>query len=80
MSQTIKLTVEGGSNIPLALEEVRVSYIERPAYTGAYTITPTQDTQVLPVNAKRMTGDITINPIPSNYGRITWNGSVLTVS
>lgn len=80
MSQVIKLTVEGGSNISLSLEEIRVSYIERPAYTGAYTITPTQDTQVLPVNAKRMTGDITINPIPSNYGLITWNGSVLTVS
>lgn len=75
MSQTIKLTVaETGGSIPLSLEEVRVSYIERPAYTGAYAVTPTQETQVLPVNAKRMTDDITINPIPSNYGLITWNG------
>lgn len=23
---------------------------------------------------------VTIDPIPSNYGRITWDGSVLTVS
>lgn len=24
--------------------------------------------------------NIVINPIPSNYGLITWNGSVITVS
>ena len=29
---------------------------------------------------KTMASDVTVNPIPSNYGLITWDGSVLTVS
>lgn len=49
-------------------------------YTGPYVVTPTQGTQVLLTDDKHMTGNVTINPIPSNYGLITWNGSYLTVS
>ena len=49
-------------------------------YTGAYEVTPSQSTQTLSVADKRMTQDVVINPIPSNYGLITWNGSYLTVS
>ena len=49
-------------------------------YTGAYEVTPTQSTQILETNGLKMTDNVTINPIPSNYGLITWNGSTLTVS
>lgn len=49
-------------------------------YTGAYTVTPTQSTQVLSTNGLMMTNNVTVNPIPSNYGLITWNGAILTVS
>lgn len=49
-------------------------------YQGAYEVTPSQQTQVLPTNGKVLTDDITVKPIPSNYGLITWNGSILTVS
>ena len=49
-------------------------------YTGEYTVTPTQETQVLPTEGLMMTHDVTVNPIPSNYGLITWTGSVLIVS
>lgn len=55
-------------------------YVERPAYDGPVTITPTAEEQVLSTNGFRMTSDITVGPIPNNYGLITWNGSVLTVS
>ena len=51
-----------------------------PDYDGEYVFTPTQNTQIIPINGKLATDDITINPIPSNYGLITWNGSTLTVS
>ena len=51
-----------------------------PEYTGPVEITPTRETQVLHTALKSVMTDITINPIPSNYGLITWNGSVLTVS
>lgn len=49
-------------------------------YEGPYSVTPTQQTQVLQTQNKKATDVITINPIPSNYGLITWNGSTLTVS
>lgn len=54
--------------------------IGTPYYEGEYTITPSAETQVLPIAELRASQDITVHPIPSNYGLITWNGSVLTVS
>lgn len=55
-------------------------FVERDPYTGDYTITPSSETQTLLTKDKRMTDQIVINPIPSNYGLITWNGATLTVS
>ena len=55
-------------------------YVERDPYTGDYEITPTAEVQTLQTKNLRMTDNIKINAIPSNYGLITWNGSVLTVS
>lgn len=49
-------------------------------YEGPYTVTPSEDTQTLGTEGFHMARDVTINPIPSNYGRITYNGSILTVS
>ena len=60
--------------------QVVKDYIITPAYEGSYEVTPSDQTQTLATNGLRMTSDVTINPIPSNYGLISWNGSVLTVS
>ena len=49
-------------------------------YTGEYEVTPQSEAVVLETASKLMTRNVTVNPIPSNYGLITWNGSVLTVS
>ena len=49
-------------------------------YDGEYEFTPTEDTQTVSIENKMAVQDITINPIPSNYGLITWNGAILTVS
>lgn len=49
-------------------------------YEGDYVVTPTQSTQTLSTAGMKMTGNVTINPIPNNYGLITWNGSIITVS
>lgn len=51
-----------------------------PVYTGEITVTPTQETQVLETADHSVLDNITINPIPHNYGLITWDGSALTVS
>lgn len=49
-------------------------------YRGAYTVTPTSQQQTLHTKDLLADDDITIEPIPSNYGLITWDGSTLTVS
>ena len=49
-------------------------------YTGEYTVVPSQETQVLHTNGLRMLNDVTIAPIPSNYGLVTWNGYSLRIS
>lgn len=51
-----------------------------PSYTGETEITPNNQTQTLLTAGTNVGADIVINPIPSNYGLITWNGVTLTVS
>ena len=68
-------SITTSTGIPVARD-----FVERDPYTGEYTITPSAETQVLLTNNLRMTDDITINPIPNNYGLITWDGATLMVS
>ncbi len=49
-------------------------------YEGETTFTPSDTVQVIPTRDLVLGDDITIEPIPSNYGRIEWNGAYLTVS
>lgn len=51
-----------------------------PVYQGPYEVTPTEATQTFNTTFKSTTQNFVVNPIPTNYGRISWNGSVLTVS
>ncbi len=51
-----------------------------PIYQEEYEVTPSQEEQILHTDGHLLTSDVRVNPIPSNYGLITWNGSVLTVS
>ena len=60
--------------------QITRDYVERDPYTGDYELTPSAEAQVLETKYLRMTDNLTINPIPSNYGLITWNGSTITVS
>ena len=44
-------------------------------------VTPTQSTQMIePSEGYVGLKAVKVNPIPSNYGLITWNGAVLTIS
>lgn len=49
-------------------------------YTGPTEVTPTTEAQILETRGLFMDQHITIAPIPNNYGLITWDGNVLTVS
>lgn len=51
-----------------------------PEYEGAYSITPTEQAQVIDVKDMKMKDNIVVDAIPNNYGLITWNGITLTVS
>lgn len=48
-------------------------------YDGPTEVTPSEDTQVLLTDELMMADNVTVNPIPQNYGRLLWNGSILTV-
>lgn len=49
-------------------------------YEGAYEFTPTTAAQTIPTEQRFLSENIIINPIPSNYGLITWDGHTMTVS
>lgn len=51
-----------------------------PVYTGDTEITPSTERQILLTANSTVTSNIVVEPIPSNYGLITWNGSALTIS
>lgn len=70
ISDAVKIA--GGLSIP--------QIVYPSTYQGDYTITPSDHTQVLQTGNYYLLENITINPIPNNYGLITWNGSTLTVS
>ena len=77
-------TIDGDLNLSHIIEGVidKVIFVDtqRQIYPGPYEVTPTQYTQTLATSGLMMEQDVTINPIPNNYGLITWNGAVLTVS
>lgn len=60
--------------------DVQLARVGYDPYEGPVEITPSEETQILHTENLALLSDIIINPIPSNYGLISWNGSVLTVS
>lgn len=48
-------------------------------YMGEYNFTPTNETQEIPTADKTLTQNIIINPIPSNYGLVSYDGSILSI-
>ena len=79
VSDGARLTVEGSDSQALNVGGEFYA-VGPPFYTGSYTVTPSSETQTLHMEGMRASHDVTVNPIPSNYGLITWNGSTITVS
>lgn len=65
-------TLDGSLTIPSA------AGVEK--YEGGYTFTPSSSEQIIPILGKMATENIVINPVPSQYGLITWDGATITVS
>lgn len=54
--------------------------VRYPTYDGPTEFTPTRAAQVARTSGRVVASDITVNPIPSNYGLVEWTGAVLRVS
>jgi len=74
------LSVNGDKPLKLSQINVGGGGGTRPHYQGTTTFTPSQSTQTAQTAGLIVDTNIIINPIPSNYGRIAWNGSALTVT
>lgn len=76
--KNIGVQVSGSSkNISTAIDKGTLPF---PAYAGEIEFTPSPDEQIIHTINKVLLSDIKINPIPNNYGLITYNGSTITVS
>lgn len=64
-------TLDGSLSIPASASQ---------PYDGEYEFTPTINTQVIEIEHLEARQNITINPIPQNYGLITYNGTTIRVS
>lgn len=72
----VQLSGQKRINAEMTVPEV----VSSDPYSGEYEYIPTRATQTIEIAGKLAVQNITINPIPQNYGLISWNGSTLTVS
>lgn len=75
-----EINLSVGDSDGLSLSAGEVVNIGAEKYDGPYEWTPSKETQTIPIKDKQATADITIQPIPNNYGLITYNGVTITVS
>jgi len=74
----IRLTLEPASGMELSFAGVQIAAGE--TYSGATEATPSRETQAFNTRGLLMPENFTVNPIPRNYGLITYNGFEITVS
>lgn len=52
---------------------------EEVVYKGATEFVPTEETQIIPLEGMKVGSNIVIQPIPKEYGKISYNGTVLSI-
>ena len=78
-AQNIALGVSADEAIAVALG-VSVNTSAGEHYGGQTDFTPTAERQTISTAGLILDEDIYVEPIPQNYGLITWNGSYIRVS
>ena len=74
----VRLKVKQNGTVHLSASEGVPVY--PPTYTGQTEVIPTSEEQVLLTGGLYVADNIKVKPIPNNYGLITYNGSIITVS
>ena len=74
----IPMTVETGGALRM---EVAAAYsVGGEIYAGGYEFTPGDEDMTVRTENKVLTQDIVVRAVPSNYGKVAWDGSTLTIS
>lgn len=74
---TVRLRAgEGGS---LRLSAFAGVPVYPDTYSGSTRVTPSEETQVLGTSGLMVPDNVVVDPIPSNYGRILYDGSTIKV-
>lgn len=73
-------SLQNVSSLSGTLSKKLVDNLEYPRYSGETVFTPSSEEQIIDISHTVVLENIVINPIPSNYGLVTWNGSTLTIS
>lgn len=76
---TVKATIRSPARVKIGLSGEFVQKVVTDPYEGDYTITPSDEEQIIPILGKTATDNIKVEPIPENYGRLIWDGHTLTV-
>lgn len=79
-NQNVNFDVDFYSENAFTVEMNPVVKVYPNVYDGDYEYTPNGTTQIVEAKNLTLADNIIINPIPNNYGLITWDGSTLTVS
>jgi len=74
------IVLEDDQGDDLILEDADPYRQEYDEYTGPTVFTPGRQAQIVLTARKVVLTDIRINPIPQNYGLVSYDGSVITIS
>lgn len=75
-------TIDGSASITSAIDGDASNFFPvetTEVYTGETEITPTDETQTLYTAGLMVPANIVVKPIPSNYGKVSYNGSFIFI-
>lgn len=75
----LRLDPDGGAVLRFG-EHLDIQTSDLPDYEGPTVVVPSDSAQTLSTEGTTLMSDIVVQPIPSNWGRISYDGSTITVS
>lgn len=84
-SQTfpIEFVIDGDTEVAVTDATMEIGTFDggsiHPTYQGDYEFTPAEDEQIINIKGHSAKENIIIKPIPSNYGRIIYNGTYIRI-